>query len=132
MFRVVQDSWNNEPGVSDHNPDGLPERTLKELRVFEAGPVTFPANPDATAGMRCVSGTDAYYELLARRDPGRVDGMRSRLIALRSAGPAAPGGTPGGGGPADAPPVDPASRHSDGTAQAHQRRRYLDMLKEVA
>jgi len=132
MFRVVKDEWNNEPGVSDHNPEGLPERTLKELRVFEAGPVTFPANPDATAGMRCVSGTDAYYEILARRDPNRVDGLRSRLLALRTAGPAAPSGTPGDRGPANAVPLDPASRHSDGIALAHQRKRYLDMLKEVA
>jgi HK97 family phage prohead protease len=128
MFRVVKDEWNNEPGVSEHNPEGLPERTLKELRVFEAGPVTFPANPDATAGMRCTSGTDTYYEQLARRDPNRVDGLRSKLTALRAAGPGLANGTPGGRGPATEPPSDPALRHSDGLAFAHQRRRYLDML----
>lgn len=131
MFRVVKDEWNNEPGASDHNPDALPERTLKELRVFEAGPVTFPANPDATAGMRCTSGTDAYYELLARRDPNRVEGLRTRLTALRSSRPADPGTRPGRG-PAPAPSVDPASRHSTGPAHAHKRKRYLDMLKEAA
>jgi HK97 family phage prohead protease len=128
MFRVVKDEWNNEPGVSEHNPEGLPERTLKELRVFEAGPVTFPANPDATSGMRCTSGTDTYYEQLARRDPNRVDGLRSKLTALRAAGPGLANGTPGGRGPATEPPSDPAPRHSDGLAHAHQRRRFLAML----
>lgn len=126
MFRVVKDEWNNEPGASEHNPEGLPERTLKELRVFEAGPVTFPANPDATAGMRCTSGTDAYYEQLTRRDPNRVDGLRSKITALRANGPA--NGTPGGRGPATEPPSDPAPRHSDGLAHAHQRKRFLAML----
>lgn len=121
MFRVIKDEWNNEPEPSEHNPDGMPERTLKELRVFEAGPVTYPANPSATAGMRCVSGTDAYYEHLARRDPQRVDGMRSRLLALRSAGPASC--TPPDPGPAAPPPTDPASRHSARSTSAERSRR---------
>lgn len=126
MFRVIKDEWNNEPEPSDHNPDGLPERTLKELRVFEAGPVTWPANPDATAGMRAMSGTDRYYEDLARRDPHRVDGMRSRLTALRSAGPARPG-TPVVPGPATEPPTDPALGHSGGTSAAARARRLREM-----
>jgi HK97 family phage prohead protease len=115
MFRVIADEWNNEPGTSDHNPDGVPERTLKEVRVFEAGPVTFPANPAATSGMRCSSGTDAYYEHLARRDPMRVDGMRSRLTALRSA-KVAPAGTGTDPGAAIDGRNEPASGHS-GRAQ---------------
>ncbi len=119
-FRVIKDEWNNDPGESEHNPKGLPERTLKELRVFEAGPVTWPANPAATAGMRCVSGTDAYYEHLARRDPHRVDGMRSRITALRPAGPAHR--TPPDPGPAPAAPTDPAPRHSDDTSSAAAQR----------
>lgn len=130
MFRVMKDEWNNEPGVSDYNPEGLPERTLKELKVFEAGPVTFPANPDATAGMRCISGTDAYYENLARRDPARVDGMRSRLTALRGTGPAKR--TPVTEGPATARPTDPASRHSGGKTPGERRRALYPFLTEGA
>jgi HK97 family phage prohead protease len=122
MFRTIKEDWNDEPGVSDHNPDGLPERTLKELRVFEAGPVTFPANPDATAGMRCISGTDAYYELLAHRDPQRVDGLRSRLLALRGKDRPAPGTRPAPG-PATARPTDSAARHSGGLTPGERRRR---------
>lgn len=121
MFRVIKDEWNNEPEASEDNPDGLPERTIKEVRVFEAGPVTWPANPDATAGMRCLSGTDTYYEHLARRDPHRVDGLRSRLTALRSNGPAA--GTPKDTGLATEPSTDSAPRHSGDSARAYRARR---------
>ena len=82
MFRVIRDEWNDDPGVSEWNPRGIPERTIKEVRLFEAGPVTFPANPDATAGMRSM--TDAYYESLRSRDPQRVDLLRSRVLELRT------------------------------------------------
>lgn len=91
MFRITKEEWNNEPGVADHNPEGLPERTIKETSTLEAGPVTFPASPTASAGMRCVSGTDRYYDDLARRDPSRVSRMRDTYDALRSAGRLAPG-----------------------------------------
>jgi phage head maturation protease len=130
MFRVVKDEWNEEPGVSEHNPDGLPERTIREARVFEAGPVTWPASPTATAGMRCASATDAYYEHLARRDPARVDGLRSRLLALRSAGPAH--STPPDPGPATAPPADPAPRHSEGPRLRAERARRLREARLVS
>lgn len=54
-FRVVADEWNWEPDGSDYNPKQLPERTIKEVRLFEFGPVVFPAYPGATAGMRSLS-----------------------------------------------------------------------------
>jgi HK97 family phage prohead protease len=128
MFRVIKDEWNQEPGESEHNPDALPERTIKEVRLFEAGPVTWPANPDATSGMRCVSGTDAYYEHLARRDPTRVEGLRSKLLALRSAG-LAPSGTPAEDGLADERPTDSAKRHSGGLTARQRRERLYPTLK---
>jgi phage head maturation protease len=129
MFRVIKEEWNEEPGVSDHNPDGLPERTLKEVRVFEAGPVTWPASPTASAGMRCLSATDDYYDLLARRDPQRVDGLRSKLLALREGRPAS--GTRPAAGPANARPTDPASRHSGGLTPGERRRRlHAFLMKE--
>ncbi|NUT53688.1 MAG: hypothetical protein HOV94_41325 [Saccharothrix sp.] len=118
MFRVIKEEWDEEPGKSAHNPDGIPERTIKEARVFEAGPVTWPASPTASSGMRCLSATDAYYDHLARRDPSRVTAMRSRLTALRADGPASR--TPSAG-PADVPPTDPAARHSGGPTHAARR-----------
>lgn len=128
MFRVIKEEWNDEPGKSDHNPDGLPERTLKEVRVFEAGPVTWPASPTASAGMRCLSATDAYYDHLARRDPQRVEHMRSRLTALRQGRPADTG-TRSPDGPAGPSPTDPATRHSGGLTPRERRERLYPTLK---
>lgn len=54
-FRVIQDQWNEEPGRSAHNPEGIPERTITEARVFEFGPVVYPANSEATAGVRSMT-----------------------------------------------------------------------------
>lgn len=92
MFRVTKEKWDNEPEASDHNPKGLPERTITETHTLEAGPVTWPASPTATAGMRCMSATDAYYERLASRDPEQVERMRERVTALRAAGRLTPAG----------------------------------------
>lgn len=125
MFRVIKEEWDDEPGRSDHNPDGIPERTIKEVRLFEFGPVTWPANPDATAGLRCVSGTDAYYNQLRARDRQRVDALRSRVAAIRTPDrPAAdPALAPTGAAPCTTD--EPAASHSGGLAAAHKRRRYL-------
>ncbi len=131
MFRVIKEEWNEEPGKADHNPDGLPERTLKEIRVFEQGPVTWPASPTASAGMRCISATDSYYEALARFDPARVDGMRSQLLALRNQDRPAPSGTRPAAGPATVPPTDPAARHSGGMTPAQRREALYPCLKGV-
>lgn len=65
MFEPIREQWDNEPGESEHNPEGLPERSLTEVRTFEAGPVTWPASPTATAGMRSL--TDLYMEQLSAR-----------------------------------------------------------------
>lgn len=82
-FRVIRDEWVDEPSRSAHNPDGLPERTIKEVRLFEAGPVTWPANPAATSGVR--SATDEFYERLVRsRDPQRYELIRSRVVEIRA------------------------------------------------
>lgn len=70
-FRVTGEEWNDEPGTSETNPQGLPERTIKEVRLAEFGPVTFPANPDSTSGLRSL--TDSYYERLQKREPQLYD-----------------------------------------------------------
>lgn len=61
-FRVIpgKDDWVDLPERSAHNPDALPERTIREVQLFEFGPVTFPAYANATAGVRSVSLTDDY------------------------------------------------------------------------
>lgn len=58
-FRVLREQWDENPDPSDDNPDGLPERMLKEVQVPEFGPVTFPAYASATAGLRSATGDGA-------------------------------------------------------------------------
>lgn len=76
-FSVMREEFVEEPGVSDHNPKGLPERTIKELRCSEFGPVSFPAYPGATAGVRSM--TDEY---LVARMTGEPDRLRAVLDYL--------------------------------------------------
>lgn len=98
-FRVMHDEWVEEPGKSEHNPDGLPERTIREVRLYEFGPVVYPAYDEATAKVRCL--TDHYLERRLQR-AGTAARAAERLSKI-----APPGTTTG------APPttVDPA-RHS--------------------
>ena len=50
-FQVTADDWDRHAGRSGHNPEGLPERTVRSVTLYELGPVTFPAYAGATAGM---------------------------------------------------------------------------------
>jgi hypothetical protein len=84
MFNVIREDWNNEPGTSDHNPEGIPERTVSEVRTFEAGPVTWPASPTASAGMRGRCGTDAWMERLAQRSHERYTDLLRSYEAART------------------------------------------------
>jgi HK97 family phage prohead protease len=81
-FRVMRDEWDDAPRRSEHNPDGLPERTIKEVRLMEFGPVVWPANPDSTAGLRSL--TDDFYARMRSQDPHRVEALEARAIALRT------------------------------------------------
>ena len=99
-MRVLDDSWNDEPDPSDYNPKALPERTITRAKVMEFGPVTFPANPEATASVRSV--TDQFYERLRQRDTGAFDaavraaGRTPTDLTERAGARSAPGGGKGG------------------------------------
>lgn len=102
-FRVIKDEWDDEPGRSGHNPDGLPERTIKEVRLYEGGPVVFPAYAGATAGvrsMRCL--TDHYLD--------RAREARSRKLD-------APAGPTTGAPNPDEPPAEHSPSRSRSTEQ---------------
>lgn len=70
-FRVTREDLERKTKASDHNPDALPERTIREVELFEFGPVTYPAYAGATAGVRSL--TDDYYRDLIRPDAPSVD-----------------------------------------------------------
>jgi HK97 family phage prohead protease len=84
MFEVIREEWNNEPEPSDSNPEGLPERNIQEVRLFEAGPVTWPASPTASAGLRSRCGTDAWMEQLASRQQTRYTDLVRSYEASRA------------------------------------------------
>lgn len=123
-FQVIKDEWDMEPDRSDSNPDSLPERTIREVRLFEAGPVTYPASPSATAKMR--GETDQYYTLLAKRDATAVAQLKERIVALRTAGKSAAAGTDPT--PAATPIIEPTQRHS-GMSHAQRRARLYPYLR---
>jgi HK97 family phage prohead protease len=124
-FRVVKEEWNDDPGVSDYNPRGLPERTILEARLFEFGPVTWPANPSATAAVR--SATDDFYEHLRSRDPHRVEELtrarEARTPAEQTAGLATVRAEEA------APDTDePGDAHSGGPTFTQRRERAYPIL----
>lgn len=84
MFEVIQETWRNEPDPSATNPEGLPERDIQEVRAFEAGPVTWPASPTASAGLRSRCGTDAWMLQLAARQRNRYDDLVRSFEAFRA------------------------------------------------
>ena len=69
-FSVMNESWNERPARSSFNPDGLPERTIKEAKVAEFGPVTFGAYDEATAGVRSL--TDRFLLDALAEDPDNL------------------------------------------------------------
>lgn len=75
-FQVVKEKIDQAPKRSVHNPDGLPERTITELRMAEFGPVTFPAYANATAGLRSI--TDRFMLADGERDALDDDGAAGR------------------------------------------------------
>ena len=66
-FSAIREEFVQRPGTSTHNPDGLPERTLREVRLHELGPTPFPAYEGCHGrGARC------------RRDSRAARGRRAR------------------------------------------------------
>jgi HK97 family phage major capsid protein len=70
-FRVIRDDFERKTKASDYNPDALPERTIREIELFEFGPVTYPAYAGATASVRSL--TDDYIRHLLPPEAPSVD-----------------------------------------------------------
>jgi len=69
-MEVMREEFVEEPGVSDHNPAGIAERSIKEIRLHEFGPVTFPAYANTTPGVRSL--TDEFLFEWLKRNPARA------------------------------------------------------------
>jgi len=125
-FRVIKDVWNEEPGESEHNPQGLPERDIKEMRVMEFGPVAFPANPDATAAVRSM--TDDFYDRLRQKNPDSYNHLLSRAREIRTPDREAATGTSRNGA---AVVTEEPQTHSEVSSQRQrmQRLRRLQLEK---
>ena len=91
-FEVMREEREEKPKASEHNPSGLAERTLKELRLFEFGPVTFPAYAEASAGVRSL--TDHFLFEQIARDPDKVRALLA--VDLSPPGDDAPSTTDAG------------------------------------
>jgi HK97 family phage prohead protease len=83
-FRVVREEVDEEPGISDDNPQGLPERTIKEAQVMEFGPVTFPAYPGASAGIRSLRPSDLVRGLAKDPESHLVDDREAQNNTSRT------------------------------------------------
>src|ERR1041384_5720126 len=77
-FRVMKEAFDQKPKRSDYNPDGLPERTIKEASVEEFGPVTFPAYAGATAAVRSLT-DDFIVSRLTRNNNEQLRQLLSRI-----------------------------------------------------
>jgi len=128
MFNVIRDAWDHEPEPSDDNPDGLPVRTIEEVRLFEAGPVTWPANPAATAQLNSArSDTDRMYALMERTQPASVLTLRKRIMDLRTADGQPADQVTGAPSPAATDSTGPATSHPSGRAARAARLRELSL-----
>lgn len=84
-FSVVREEVVDDPDASPSNPHRLQERTIKEAKLYEFGPVTFPAYQGATAGVRSLTDHFILDELLRHPERSRLlDSALERLI--KSAG----------------------------------------------
>ncbi len=67
MFKVEAETWDHAPERSDHNPDGIPERTISKVDVREFGLVTFAADE----GTEELIGARSLTERFAPKTPSR-------------------------------------------------------------
>lgn len=88
-FRVVRDEWVDRPARSEHNPDGIPERTLREVAVYEFGPVTFPAYAGASSGVRSLTDHFRFGHTLGTPLPDAAPRGTSAIGAAESSDDAA-------------------------------------------
>ena len=88
-FSTVREDWNpnKDRTKSADNPQGLPERTITEARLFELGPVTWPAYASASVSLRSM--TDEFGLAALANDPVH---LREIVTYLEPAAPSVDAG----------------------------------------
>lgn len=90
-FRVVDDNWTR-------SRDGIAERTIREVELYEVGPVVFPAYEQTTVGVR------SKQALSLLQDPEIRGEIARMLISGTDVEQTSPASTDG---PADSHPSEP-------------------------
>lgn len=106
-FSVVKETW-EEPQKAGK----LPVRTLNEVKLFELGPVTFPAYAATTAGVRSRETFDRWRAL--------PEEQRDAIFHILGTSTTGPGEATPDGEPASATPNDdsePSGHHSARSTQ---------------
>jgi hypothetical protein len=131
-FRVNKEDFKRNPGKSAYNPEGIPERTVREVSMSEFGPVTFPAYAGATAGVRSL--TDDYLIDRLIASPHIQELLRGTALPDVGAEPAhsdegsrKPEAPPPDA--ADQPPKDPAKAGSSLVRRFRTKEEYIEWIR---
>lgn len=81
-FKVMREEIVDQPEPSEHNPSGLPERTIKEAMLREFGPVTWPAYADASAGIRSLTDEFIFQQFLSQ--PEKLRELLNQFLPVAS------------------------------------------------
>ena len=94
-FRVTKEEWVEPKSTTAYNPEKLPERTIREVTLYEFGPVVFPAYASTSVGVRSLlADLDASQRQQLLDELGGEAGTR----ATSRQTPEAASGTSGSGG----------------------------------
>lgn len=113
-FRVVKEDWWHPPEDSSE----LPKRTIKEARLYEVSPVTFPAFESTSISARSVALEKSEDELIAE----------ARAILARHKPPPEPDPETVSGHHSEAPPEPEPETVSDHHSE-EERERLLDLIR---
>lgn len=76
-FRVVDDSWTR-------GKDNIAERTIREVELYEVGPVVFPAYDQTTVGVRSRQALDALTDPQVRSEIAHILASGTDFTSLAS------------------------------------------------
>lgn len=134
-FRIVQEEWRDEDGtlIKDDDDlfdlllddDALPRRTIKEVELFELGPVVFPAYDATSVGVRSMlAQLDEDKQMSCVRDllasvftPEQVNRIVQDVDESRNDPQETPGATEGTPDDAEAASSTPASKNAEPTVR---------------